>query len=254
MYQIYNLGVTNENVYTHELIDIIGHGRAKYMHHMTANWSPIGQEERNQLCFGVWGTVGTTGRWPQVVNMWEEAGFRGLGAGLGHETGTPSLQDAKLAKWWAEAANYRSGGLDRVLIPAPWSPTINELNAAGVRGDVYAHETIEVPRGTAREFLELVRAEGVPALGEHGLQLVGAYRTSMRDDDECIVMWAIPTWSAWAEFELAFDGGALDAWIQARRAASTSYARFLMSDSPLSPLKLGRQPARSDRLDDYQDL
>ena len=37
-------------VYIHEFIDIIGHNRAKYFQHMTANWSPIGQRERNQLC------------------------------------------------------------------------------------------------------------------------------------------------------------------------------------------------------------
>jgi hypothetical protein len=54
----------NDKIYTHEFIDIIGHNRANYMHHMTANWSPIAREERNQLCYGVWGVVGTTGRWP----------------------------------------------------------------------------------------------------------------------------------------------------------------------------------------------
>ena len=37
----------NEKVYIHELIDIIGHNRARYMHHMTANWCPIAREERN---------------------------------------------------------------------------------------------------------------------------------------------------------------------------------------------------------------
>lgn len=244
----------NTNVYTHEFINIIGHGRARYMHHMTANWSPIGQEERNQLCFGVWGTIGTTGFWPQVVNMWEEAGFDGLAAGLGHETGRPSLQDQKLEKWWAEAAQFRSGGFDRVLIPAPWSPTVTELTSAGVSGQVYAHETISVPTGTARDFLELVRSAGIPAMAEHGLELVGALRTSMRDDDECIVIWAIPSWSAWSDFEQASDGGALAGWITERRAASERYERFLMADAPLSPMKIGRQPARGDRVEGWDDL
>ena len=124
----------NDRVYTHEFIRIRGTNRANYMHHMTANWSPIAQDERNQLCYGVWGTVGTTGHWPQVVNMWEEAGFDGLAAGLGHELGRPSLQDEKLEKWWNEASNYREGGFDRVLIPAPWTRTVAELCADGVRG------------------------------------------------------------------------------------------------------------------------
>ena len=68
----------NDKVYIHEFIDILGHNRAKYMHHMTANWSPLAQETRGQKCFGVWATLGSTGPWPQVVNLWEEDGFAGL--------------------------------------------------------------------------------------------------------------------------------------------------------------------------------
>jgi hypothetical protein len=56
--------VTNEKLYIHEFIDIIGHNRARYQHHMTANWVPVGRAERDQKCFGVWSTVGSTGRWP----------------------------------------------------------------------------------------------------------------------------------------------------------------------------------------------
>ena len=33
------LRTVNDKVYIHEFIDIIGHNRANYMHHMTANWS-----------------------------------------------------------------------------------------------------------------------------------------------------------------------------------------------------------------------
>ena len=58
-------------VYIHEFIDIRGHNRARYLQHMTANWVPIGRRERAQSCFGVWAVVGSTGRWPQVVNLWE---------------------------------------------------------------------------------------------------------------------------------------------------------------------------------------
>ena len=243
----------NDNIYIHEFIDIIGYGRAKYMHHMTANWSPIAQEERDQRCFGVWGTVGSTGRWPEVVNMWEENGFSGLAASLARETGTPSLQDPKLAKWWAEAAAFRRGGIDRILLPASWSPTIAELNEHGVHGVAYAHELVSVARGTARRFLDLVADEGVAAHGARGLALVGAFRTAMRDDDECIVIWAIPTWEHWAAFESVADDG-LDGWVERRRQASTGFQRILLVDAPLAPLRLGRQPSRDDRVDGWSDL
>jgi hypothetical protein len=234
----------NDKVYTHEFIDIRGANRPNYMHHMTANWSPIGQEERNQLCFGVWGTVGTTGHWPQVVNMWEEDGFDGLAAGLGHETKRPNLQDEKLEKWWKEAADYRRGGFDRVLIPAPWTRTVTELCDAGVRGTAYAHETYRVAAGGADDLLSTVRDEGVGALEPFGLELVGALKTSMRADDECIVIWAIPTWEHWAELEKAvYADPRLRAW-RDRQWGCEGFERFLMSD----------QPARSDRHEGWTDL
>lgn len=244
----------NDKIYTHEFITIIGPNRSKYVHHMTANWSPIAQEERHQLCFGVWGVVGTTGRWPEVVNMWEEDGFDGLAAGLAHETRRPSFQDEKLERWWAEAAAYRTGGVDKLLRPAPWTRTIEQLCADGVRASVYAHETIAVPRGTAATFLARVRDEAIPAYATHGWELVGAYRTALADESECVLIWAIPSWEHWAELEKAIEGaGRMRTWQNRLYEISEASRRFLMTDAPLSPLKIGRQPARSDRERSWPD-
>ena len=138
-------GRVNSKIYIHEFIDVIGHNRARYMHHMTANWCPTARAERNMLCFGVWGTVGSTGRWPEVVNLWELDGWDGLVASFGHELASPSLQDPALAEWWGRAAELRRGGVDRIVVPEQWSPTIEELTAAGVKGAVYAHELVTVP-------------------------------------------------------------------------------------------------------------
>jgi hypothetical protein len=96
----------NDQVYIHEFIDIIGQNRANYMQHMTANFSPMAQEVRNQRCYGVWGVVGSTGQWPQVVNIWEEDGLDGLAASFRHELSHPTLQDPKLATWWKKAASF----------------------------------------------------------------------------------------------------------------------------------------------------
>ena len=35
-------------------------------------------------CFGVWATVGSTGAWPQTVNMWELNGWKALAANFEH--------------------------------------------------------------------------------------------------------------------------------------------------------------------------
>jgi len=242
----------NQKVYIHEFIDIIGHNRAAYMHHMTANWSPEAQVERKQLCYGVWAVLGSTGRWPETVNMWEHDGWDGLAASFGTEAVGSGAQDPRLVKWWARAAELRRGGLDRILIPAPWTRTIEQLCADGVRGDCYAHEQIVVRNGAAGEFLARARERLVDLGGRYGLQLAGAWRTAMVDEDECTLLWAIPTWQHWADFEKAHtDDPDLHAWRTNMRDIVESWQRIVLVDAPLCPFKTGRQPRREDRTDDW---
>ncbi|GGV36018.1 hypothetical protein GCM10010182_70150 [Actinomadura cremea] len=236
----------NDKVYIHEFIDITRQNRARYMHHMAANWSPIGQEERGQLCYGVWGVVGSTGRWPQVVNIWEEQGFPGLASSFRHEFDNATLQDPKLAKWWAAAADLRSGGVDRLIVPHPEMPTIEEICRRGVRYEVYAHELIEVEPGGARDALRAAVEEARTGEDVHGWTLAGAWSTAMRNDEEIVLLWAIPTWDAWAETETreaAGDRVLLERTVPLRRE------RVLLADSPLCPFRTGRQPSRDDRTD-----
>jgi hypothetical protein len=216
------------------------------MQHMTANWGPIGQEERGQLCYGVWALLGSTGAWPKTVNLWEHDGWSGLASSFATEAVGAGAQDPALATWWAKAAEFRSGGHDRIVVPAPWTRTIEQLCADGVRGDVYAHELVTVAPGTAADLLE--QARDASALHErHGWELIGAFTTAMANDGEALLLWAIPTWQQWADGE---RDGALTGW--RRELGATGWDRVLMVDSPLNPMRTGRQPARSDRVD-WQD-
>ena len=242
----------NRKLYIHELIDIIGHNRARYLHHMTANWVPVAIEERNQLCFGVWATVGSTGRWPEVVNMWELDGWDGLAGNFRHELVGSGAQDPSLAEWWAAASTLRRGGVDRIAVPEPWTRPIGELVAGGVRGEVYSHELVQVPAGAAPDFLAAFRELAVPAHEALGLDLVGAFRVAMVNDSEAIVIWAIPDWAAWARLERAWLGEGDDAdrlagWRKATVDLGADWRRTLLVDAPLAPLRIGRQPAASDR-------
>ncbi|MEV0595921.1 NIPSNAP family protein [Nonomuraea cavernae] len=244
----------NDKIYIHEFITITRHNRARYMQHMTANFSPIAQEERHQLCYGVWGIVGSTAWWPGVVNLWEEDGFAGLASSFRHELSHPALQDPKLESWWAAAADMRSGGVDRLLLPAPWTRTIEQLCAEGVRGEVYAHEQITVPPGQAADFLERVREEAVPYYERFGWVLAGAWRTALGDDSECFLLWAVPDLERWAEFEAAHDADqATGGWKARLRASARSFQRILLADAPLSPMRIGRQPGRADRTGDWAE-
>jgi len=240
-------------IYIHELIDIRGHQRSRYQHHMTANWVPVALEERNQRCYGVWSVIGSTGRWPQVVNMWELDGWDGLAANFAVEAGSGRDQDPSLARWWATAAEMRDGGFDRILVPDPESRPIEALCAAGVAGELYCHEMVSLPAGRARDYLELVRATGEQAYREHGLALIGAFRTALGADDECVLLWAAPDWATWGGFEAATDEGALRQWTAEAVGFGATWHRCLLVDAPLSPMRIGRQPAVGDRrpLDEF---
>ncbi len=236
-------------VYIHELVYVTGHNRAKYFQHITANWSPIGQHERGQQCFGIWGTVGSTARWPEVVNLWEYRDWEHLGENFRIEFNHPTLQDPSLAEWWAAADTLRSGGWDRVLVAADFSPSIAELTANGVNGELYLHEIYDVEPGTSPRLLDAIAEKAVPAYAAHGATLVGAFRTGLVDDRECVCLWALPSWSTWAAFEAALDAAAdLRVWRAQARTWVRRTHRFLMVDAPLSPLRTGRQPQESDRV------
>jgi hypothetical protein len=237
----------NAKVYIHEFIDIIGHNRAKYMHHMTANWVPVGLAERNMKCFGVWATVGSTGRWPEVVNMWELDGWDGLAANFAHELKGVGMQDPALAEWWAAAAQLRRGGVDRIVVPMPWSPPIDDLIAAGVQGTVYAHELVTMPVGTVARFLDAIEEVGRSEYAAAGAELVGAFRVAMQNDSEAIVIWAFPDWGTWARFEEAWDGEARPPYRARLSALGADVRRTLLVDAPLAPLRIGRQPTVDDR-------
>ncbi len=238
----------NDKVYIHEFIDIIGNNRARYMHHMTANWVPIARAERNQQCFGVWGTVGSTGRWPEVVNMWELDGWEGLAANFDHELSHAGLQDPSLAEWWGVAAGLRRGGQDRIVVPTDYTLDIGGLVAAGVRGAVYAHELLEAPPGGAADLLASLPELALPAARALGAELVGAFAVAMGLATEAIVIWALPDWPGWLAYERAWDrGGPLAGWRTALVDGGATLRRTLMVEAPLSPLRLGRQPSVEDR-------
>ena len=240
--------VVSGKVYIHELIEIIGHNRARYMHHMTANWCPTARAERDQLCLGVWATLGSTGRWPEVVNMWELDGWEGLAANFAHETAGGRDQDPALAEWWAAAATLRRGGIDRIVVPTAWTRSVDQLIADGVKGELYAHELVTLPPGRSGHYLDALQAEGVSATEALGLQLVGAYDVAMNAGTEAIVIWAIPDWATWVAHEQAWQrGGALDGWNRTALGLGADWRRQLLVDSPLSPLRIGRQPEASDR-------
>jgi hypothetical protein len=241
--------VPEPKVYIHEYIDVIGHNRARYMHHMTANWCPVARAERNQLCYGVWSLVGSTGRWPEVVNMWELDGWDGLRDNFAHELVGGGAQDPSLAAWWGVAASLRRGGVDRIVVAEPWAEPIDALCARGAGGAVYAHELFTVAPGRNHELLGALDTVGRPAGDALGVSLLGGFRVAMADDTEAIALWSFPDWDAWARYEREWSSsGAMAPWRDALIGLGARFRRELLVDAPLSPLRTGRQPQIEDRL------
>ena len=232
-------------LYLHELVDVVGTQRARYQHHMTANWCPEAGPLRRQRCFGVFSVVGSTSRWPQVLNLWEYDSWEDLGHNFAVELVGTEHRDPMLAEWWARAAEFRTGGFDRVLVAHERSPGVEDWCARGGTGAVaYVHETLRTPPGGAPQLCDEVVGAGAEHLTGLGLTLVAAFRTAMRADDEVIALYAVPDWPTWARAEAALDAANLGA---AAAGAVLSRERMLVVDAELSPLRIGRQPAVSDR-------
>jgi hypothetical protein len=246
--------VPNEKIYIHELVEIIGSNRSKYMHHMSAVWAPV-RRDHQQEQLGVWAEVGTTGNWPRVVNMWEQEGWEGLAFHLGYESsGKTSEQNTSLGKmepaeneWWHKATEFRRGGRDRILLPTPWTRTVDELIADKVRGGLYAHERIYTDRDRSADYIKLIEDHGRAAYEAHGLEVIGVYDNALINGRECFAIWAIPDWPAWAAFERACRSDPALLAVQRRSQSFVDrFERRLLTDNPLNPMVIGRQPHESD--------
>ena len=136
-----------EHLYLHEVIDIVGLGAWPYMEH-TAR--AVGDEKVNFVLQGTYYTMGITGRWSQVINIWDIPG-----GWDGWRTAVDSLNlkrttNTDLEDWWKEAFKHRTGGFDRLLIGAAGCPRTEELVERGVVGSLFVHELTTVRPGARR--------------------------------------------------------------------------------------------------------
>jgi hypothetical protein len=103
----------------------------------------------------------------------------------------PEKKDKELAPWWAKATEWRSGGFDRILEPAHYSPAMAELREQNVRTWVCVHSIVRTARGQRSAFLNAVGETLRPLLARHQLTLIGAYSVPMISD-EAVLVWAAP--------------------------------------------------------------
>jgi hypothetical protein len=181
--------MANPCLYLHETIDILGAGSEAYKAH--TGKLGTNRTDGGAPLVGTWQQSGSTGSWPTVINLWEMQGWDHWADILARQYTRTSGQEPKLKRWWAEATKYRSGGFDRILEPAPFSPTRQQLVDQGVRGQVVVQEIATVKPGRAEKYLDAVASRWRSIAKEKGLTMIGAYRTAMRDT-EAVLLWSVP--------------------------------------------------------------
>jgi hypothetical protein len=232
--------MSGRNLYLHEYIDVVGEGAMRYMEH-TVGFNADAAADRGLELVGTWYTMGSTGRWPQVVNLWECVdGWSGWRR-LMEATNLRRTQNPELTEWWQEALKTRSGGFDRLLGAAPDCPSLADLRGQEVTGSVFVHELSEVRPGAALDYLAAVRDCRVPLLAAYGHALVGLYEVLMTDV-EVITIWATDPVGHEALMRAAHTDAdeRFARWHeQARAAGRTRWREELMTPHPKSALSRG---------------
>ncbi len=176
-------------LYLHETIDILGTGQDAYMESVARRAEHSEREGISRLV-ACWRVVGSTHRWPRVVNLWEMDGWSHWAETLERQF-VAGKQDSELAPWWAKTAEWRSGGFDRILEPVEGSPTRAQLVAGGLSARVCEQTTVRARPGRGDELIEAAVFGLGPVLRRRGMTLFGAYRVPMRSD-EVVLLRAAP--------------------------------------------------------------
>ncbi len=176
------------NLYLHEMIDIVGQGQYDYMDHSRREPTNVMPDMLTlQGTFFVCAMGG--GRWPQVINIWDvgEAGWQGWAANV--DRLNLKRRNAFYGDWWDEAAQWRTGGFDRLCGGAPGSPSTPEIAARAIRGTLFVHQLLTVRPGSPLDYLAAVVEQQVPLWGEYGHRATGLYEV-LGNQHEVVVVWA----------------------------------------------------------------
>jgi hypothetical protein len=176
------------DLYLHETVDIVGQGQYDYMACVQREPTNVMPDMLTlQGTFFVCAVGG--GRWPQVVNVWDvgEQGWRGWAANV--DRLNLKRRNAFYGDWWDEAAQWRTGGFDRLCGGVTGGPTTASIRAGGVRGTLFVHQLLTVRPGSPLDYLAAVVDQQVPLWREYGHEPTGIYEV-LGNHHEVVVVWA----------------------------------------------------------------
>jgi hypothetical protein len=152
-------------------------------------------------------------------------------------------KDPWMKTWKLESIRYRTDWLGRVLEPAPFSPTLAQINKGDYKSTFYLHSMARVFPGKVNEYINAIKKELVPIAKNWGMQLAGCYQTAAGDADsnEVFSIWTagdmIAAWGAMRD--TARKDPALKRW-EAKAGAwrnEVTY-KFLLGLVSFSPLRM----------------
>jgi hypothetical protein len=232
----------NPHVYVHEVMYTVPGREEAYMTSvMSIRDDPGRTDRKTHDAFGQFRSVDTSGPWPGVVNIWEED-WDSLASDLAAQFHA-AHRDVALEQWWNRNVHLRTGGYDRVLVPAPFSPTTRDLRDRGFTGEIFLHEILTLPFDEADRYLGRIEEAVLPALGRCEVELVGAFRVAMRPRQVLTILGA-REWSDLMTFlAAAEDDPALRAFAEYRAAVVDHVDEVLLIPARHDPLATGRTPA-----------
>ena len=113
----------NPNIYLHEIIRTVPGREEPYMASVLSVHSDGARRRGEQApgAFGQFRSAGVSGSWPGAINIWENT-WSGLARDLKLQF-QDAARDTAMEEWWNRNLHLRRGGYDRILIPAPFSPS-----------------------------------------------------------------------------------------------------------------------------------
>lgn len=227
-------------LYLHETIDIRADGSDAYLRGVLER-ARYSEAQGISRLVSAWQVVGSTHRWPRVINLWEMEGWAHWAGALERQF-TAEHKDPHLGPWWREMVRYRRGGFDRILLPASFSPTYSDLRSSGRLAGAGEQTVYRGPAGTEDDLLEEICTTLVAIRRRRGIWLIGAYRAALRSG-EVILLWAARDFATLcAEADASTTDGSWQAW--RRRLARLGFRWESLWLSPAASTLL--RPAPSD--------
>lgn len=176
-------------VHLHETVDCVAGRVADYLEAIETVLMPLCDERKLKLS-GFFQTAGSSGRWPEMIALWE----LDIEDHLNQRRTIGS--HAGMRDWMTRGAQWRRGGFDRMLLSHSFSPRPPVRPETKNPGSVYLEQIFDVKAGATGRFLEHMEHTLIPRAGEAELSIEGCWRSEFRPLEH-IALWSLPDWDAY---------------------------------------------------------